>query len=181
MFTIRPWVGKHYAEGVHGKRLLLLGESNYHRADVLDDDYSNIVCENVQACAIEGRVRFFTKAAKLVLMASGMTDISRESIVDLWHRVLFTNYVQKVFKSDRVRPEKEDWTAGQPSLLQLLTEHRPQVVLAFGVGLGSHLGWLQDAAPYVATVCVAHPSSFGFRYDEWVSRVSDALGDQARI
>src|SRR5437764_13369456 len=107
---IQPWVGRSYEEGIQGKRLLLLGESNYHRTDVPDADYSKIVCENVDECAIKGRVRFFTKAAKLVLMGSGLKRISRDDIVDLWHRVLFTNYVQKVFTNDRMRPSEDDWT-----------------------------------------------------------------------
>ncbi|HZX94569.1 MAG TPA: hypothetical protein VFE90_08630, partial [Myxococcales bacterium] len=53
-------------------------ESNYHRADVPDADYSNIVCENVDECAINERVRFFTKAAKLVLMAAGVQRGARD-------------------------------------------------------------------------------------------------------
>jgi len=45
---------------------------------VPDADYSNIVCENVDECAINERVRFFTKAAKLVLMAAGVQRGARD-------------------------------------------------------------------------------------------------------
>lgn len=43
-----------------------------------DADYSNIVCENVDECAINERVRLFTKAAKLVLMAAGVQRVARD-------------------------------------------------------------------------------------------------------
>src|SRR4051794_2363590 len=125
MGTIRPWVGRNYSEGVDGKRVFLLGESNYHRTDKPDDDYSNIVCENVRDCAINGRVRFFTKAAKVVLMAAGASRVSREQVVDLWNRVVFTNYIQNVFNSDRVRPSPEDWLLGRAVLTAQVAEHRP--------------------------------------------------------
>lgn len=139
MGTIRPWVGRNYADGVRGKRVLLLGESSYHKTDNPDDDYSNIICENVEECAIKGRVRFFTKVAKVVLMAAGAGPVSREQVVDLWHRVIFTNYIEKVLKSDRVRPAPEDWLLGRAPLSRELAEHRPDVIVAFG--LDRHRTW----------------------------------------
>jgi hypothetical protein len=175
MWTIRPWVGRSYAEGVLGKRVFLLGESNYHKTDKRDDDYSNIVCENIEACAINGRARFFTKAAKVVLMAAGIRQVSREQVVDLWHRVAFTNYVQKVFESDRVRPSPEDWQFARAALSGALAAHRPEVIVAFGLELASHLTWLRDVAPDVKVVGLAHPSSVGFKYDRWVPVVAGAF------
>jgi hypothetical protein len=175
MGTIRPWVGDHYADGVGGTRVLLLGESNYHKTDKPDDDYSNIICENVEECAINGRVRFFTKVAKVVLMASGASGVSRDQVVDLWNRVIFTNYIQKVFKSDRVRPSAEDWPLGRAALSEELAKHRPDVIVVMGLDLASHLKWLREVAPNVTVATIAHPSSFGFTYAKWVPRVKEAF------
>lgn len=180
MTTIRPWVGSNYQEGVRGRRVLLLGESNYDKAKVRETDYSNIVCENVQDCAINGRVRFFTKTAKLVLTAAGRERVSRGDIVDLWQRVLFTNYVPTVFTSDRMRPNEDDWSLGRPVLLRVLEMHKPDVLVALGLALGSRLQWLSEAAPRVAVAVVAHPSSFGFRYKSWTPVVARALRSDAR-
>jgi hypothetical protein len=173
--VIRPWVGCPYGASVNGKRVLLLGESNYHKAGVPDANYASIVCENVTECAINGRVRFFTKAAKLVLMASGAQRVARADIVDLWQRVVFTNYVQRVFTSDRIRPSGDDWALARPALVDVLREHKPEVVVVFGLELASHLGWLRDAEPGMAVAAVAHPSSFGFRYERWVPVVAAAF------
>ena len=154
---------------------MLLGESNYHKTDKPEGDYSDIICENVKECAINGRVRFFTKVAKVVLMASGASSVSRDQVVDLWNRVIFTNYIQKVFKSDRVRPSAEDWPAGRAALSEELAKHRPDVIIVMGLDLASHLQWLPEVAPGVAIVAIAHPSSFGFTYAKWVPRVREAL------
>lgn len=177
---IRPWVGTNYEQGIDGKRVLLLGESNYDKATVRDADYSDIVCENVRDCAINGRVRFFTKTAKLVLKAAGRERISRDDIIDLWQRVLFTNYVPTVFASDRVRPSEDDWSLGRPALLQVLETHSPGVIVALGLALGSRLDWLSDAAPAVKVAAVAHPSSFGFKYERWTPVVAGVLGHDVR-
>jgi hypothetical protein len=176
MQVIRPWVGRNYPESVSGNRVLLLGESNYDKSDEPETDYSNIVCENVEQCAINGRVRFFTKTAKLMLMAEGASLVSREQCVALWNRVAFNNYVPTVFKSNRVRPSPEDWLLGREALSAQVAEHRPDVVVALGLELGSRLGWLHEVAPEVNVVVVAHPSSFGFRYSQWVPRLATAFG-----
>jgi hypothetical protein len=178
--TIRPWVGNHYADGVLGKRVLLLGESNYDKAAKPQSDYSDILCENVRDCVFNGRVGFFTKAAKLVLMGTGATHISRQQVLDFWDRVLFTNYIQRVFRSDRARPSPEDWELGRPALSEVVSEHRPDIVIVMGLELRSHLDSLLDVAPDVGVIAVAHPSSFGFKYDKWVPTVRDAFALHGR-
>jgi len=43
-----------------------------------DDDDSNIVSDNIEGCALNGRVRFVIKVAKLVLMGSRASGTDRE-------------------------------------------------------------------------------------------------------
>jgi hypothetical protein len=159
---------------VLGKRVLLLGESNYDPSDTPTDD-PNIVRENVENCVFKGSVRFFTKAAKLVLMAAESTSGSREQVHDLWHRVAFTNYVQRVLRRARERPLPDDWTSARPALLKVLADHKPDVIVAMGLHLGSHLEWVHTVAANVALATVAHPSSFGFTYEKWVPQVKQAF------
>jgi hypothetical protein len=171
MRRIRPWVGRKYDEGVGGKRVLLLGESNYDPSPEPTAQDPNILLDNVKHCVFEGSVPFFTKAAKLVLMASGSTRISRDDIRDLWTRVAFSNYVQRILRRARERPSPEDWDLGREALSDLIADRRPEVIVAMGLHLASNLDWLSSAAPSVTVVPVAHPSSFGFAYAKWVGKV----------
>ena len=175
MELIQPWVGKHYEDGVLGKRVLLLGESNYDKSETPADDYSGIVRENVEDCVFKGSARFFTKVARIVLMATGAGHSSRDEVRGLWQHVAFTNYIQKIFRSDRVRPSDDDWPAGKAALSKQLTEHNPQVIIVMGLELASHLEWLSSLSPHLAMATIAHPSSFGFKYDQWVPRVKEAF------
>jgi hypothetical protein len=174
---IQPWVGEHYSGGVLGACILLLGESNYHKTNTPDADYSQVVRDNVLDCVFKGNgsVAFFTKAAKIVLMAAGVEAISQREVRDLWNRIAFTNYVQKVLPGSRVRPAPEDWEHGRDVLSSVLAEHRPDVVIALGSGLTSHLTRLRDERPALVVVGVPHPSSFGFTYGSCIPQVRKAL------
>lgn len=157
---IRPWVGHSYASGVCGRRLLLLGESNY----CSEGDSTDIVRENVRTWILDRPVTFFTKAARLVLKAADAPHSTREQIRDLWQRIAFTNYVQRVLHEPRQRPSREDWVLGRPVLLSLLAELRPEVVVVLGTGLRDNLNWLGNESRGAIIVATAHPSSFGFKY-----------------
>lgn len=173
MRMIQPWVGEHYADGVLGHRVLLLGESNYSKEPA--DDYTEIIRENVQDCVFKGTVRFFTKVATVLLLATGASRVTREQVRELWQHVAFTNYVQKVFHSDRVRPSADDWTEGRTALEVCLREHQPHIIIVMGLELATHLEWLPAVAPDVAVATIAHPSSFGFSYAKWVRPVEEVF------
>lgn len=173
MGMIQPWVGEHYSEGVLGRRVLLLGESNYSKEP--GDDYTEIIRENVQDCVFKGSVRFFTKVAKLLLLATGASRVTRDQVRDLWHHVAFTNYIQKVYQSDRVRPSPDDWTEGRTALEVCLRMHQPHIVIVMGLELATHLEWLPAVEPELAMATIAHPSSFGFSYARWVQPVEEVF------
>jgi hypothetical protein len=126
----------------------------------------------VRDCVFDSSVRFFTKVAKTVLLATGDAAISRDRVRDLWQHVTFSNYAPTVFRSDRQRPSPEDWQLGREALGEQVAEYRPEVIIVLGLELASHLDWLPAVALDVAVVAIAHPSSFGFKYDRWVPAVA---------
>ncbi len=167
MQKISPWVGDLYrSEGLFGCRVLLLGESNYDPArSSSDTDYANIVIENVQSCVFNGRVTFFTKAARLLLMVNEVTDMSAERVRDVWKRVAFHNLIQHVFSGPRIRPLPKMWEAGRQALAAVLNDLKPDLVVVMGTELASNID------PHSSFVQIAHPSSFGFQYAPWVTKL----------
>ena len=177
MARIHPWEGVSYRHGVLGRRVLVVGESNYDRFLSADADYSGIVKANVQDCVFEKRTNaYFTKIGKLLLMATNPAEPSRAEIREVWTRLAFQNYVKTILTGARKSPRAEDWDAAEPLFKEDLAYLSPDVVVVAGKRLGSRLAWLQGFVPYVRTVTIAHPSSGSFSYSSCVGLVADALG-----
>ena len=179
MTPIRPWVGEHYERGIHGRRLLLLGESSYHRSAQRDEDYSNIICENVQDCVFNGSVPFFTKVAKILAMSSGATAFSQDGVRDVWRHIAFTNYIQTVLYDARQEPTEADWATGRPVLTDQLATLRPDVLIILGSRLAGRVQWIAEASPSTTVAAIAHPSSYGFSYEKWVPTLEQAIHGRA--
>lgn len=170
MRTFDPWIGSKYrSEGLHGVRVLVLGESHYGEAG---KERSNFTTDVVRELGQTDRHRFFTNIQK-VLLGMGPGWVSDEERANFWEHVAFYNYVQQfVGDTARVRPSNDLWDQGAAPFLMTLEELKPQVLVVLGVALEARL----PSLPESLTVCrLPHPSSFGFSVAEWRPAVQAAL------
>ena len=188
-----PWVGAHYANGINGQRLLVLGESHY--SDDSRNAYPQFTRDIVGRVVAGERFPFFTRLGGVIQMSTKATAFS-------WQAVLFYNFVQQLVGAQaRDRPTEAMWANGFDPLMAVLTEHQPSAVLVAGVGTwgalsryfpadaqsqatasGEHVRvWkFTGLAPMVATG-IDHPASFGFRTEEWTERVSGLFTEASRL
>ena len=172
-----PWIGHRYqTEGLNGASLLILGESQYD-TDLaaplpgLRERDGLSTHRIVQDWGIDRPNAFFTKIIKLV---SGQLQCmpTQEDKARFWDRVVFYNYVQWWMPGPRSRPSQEMWQSAQGPFLRVLEECQPQIVLVLGKALA---GWLPPTPGDIGLIRIAHPSSKGFRYGEWIDRIREAL------
>lgn len=175
-----PWIGREYSSASR-VRWLVLGESHYGKAGEETPDFtSGVIRSNV----FNGRYRFFTMIAKLLLGRQPGTYLTDADLHSLWERIAFYNFVQCfVGDSARIRPRQEMWRAAQAPFLQVLDTLSPTHVLVLGwelwrylpEGSGERVVDLTDGTRYAfreyavgsevcVTGCVKHPSGRGARY-----------------
>jgi hypothetical protein len=171
MRTFEPWEGSRYRpEGLSGVRVLILGESHY--GDI-GTEYRSMTVDVVRKRGQEIRDSFFTKTQKLVSGTAPDGWVSDEERYEFWERVTFYNFVQSFpGAGPRCRPTREMWSAAVTPFLATIHELTPQALVVLGKGLRSYL----PEIPADIQVCdVQHPSSWGFQYEPWQSKVRLAL------
>ena len=88
-----PWVGSQYAEGIQGKRVMVLGESHYcaHESDAVPQLTINIIHHILNPDSEhEGFMNTYTKFGR-ALAGKDQYDNDRAAV---WNTVLFYNFVQ---------------------------------------------------------------------------------------
>lgn len=186
MRFFNPWVGSAYwTSGIHGLRLLVLGESQYVSPETSDAEFnerptpecSSSTQAIVRELALDRRNPFFTKITKLVLGVPAGTWVSDEQRVSFWQNVAFYNYVQCWIRAARRRPTESMWLEAQRPLLQTIEELKPHVLLVLGNELAQRL---PAELSGLELVKVPHPSSRGFSYDPWSATVANAFSSAIR-
>jgi len=182
----KPWIGKYYEKGIHGKRILILGESHYD----CYEETSTIECINIQ---LKGKEtwRFFTNITITFLNKHP----SLEDKYNFWHSVGFYNYIQEsVGDGPRERPTKEMWDNAQSGFKELLQIYKPQAVIVLGYQLWENLPpeeiqgpfiefseqketaiYQIDAGSQALAYAILHPSSGGFSGWYWHPFVMQAI------
>ena len=121
-----PWEGSRYrTDGYLGKRLLLLGESNYlpPEGGTAQPWMTRSIIEGL---AIPQGGGYSDRVLRLVTGVDG--PLSRAQREDFWQRVAFCNFIQTALTGPRVRPTPTMWAAGRESLLQTIGELEPQAI-----------------------------------------------------
>lgn len=135
-----PFVGKEYFNGIHGKKVLILGESIYGDKDE-DKDADAIKRHlgwylNEKEFTHENWMNTYTKSIRAL---SGDFGLSRSNSKQWWNKVIFYNYVQEPLNDARMRPTDKMFHDAEKPLLEVLERYAPDVILVWGVRLGSHL------------------------------------------
>jgi hypothetical protein len=188
-----PWEGDQYRSvGLAGVRLLILGESHYHKGADPGSDFTRSLTRKY----VDGTMnhRFWTLVAKSVAGQS----TSRRQCQAFWHTVAFYNYIQNVVGvGARIAPTAEMWRAARQPFHHVLKMIAPHAILVLGKRLWCNLPegtsttlpidgqtWparTYDVANgvYAIATFINHPASLGFLASKWTTVVA-ALLDQGR-
>lgn len=176
MLLFRPWIGPSYrSPGFCGHRILILGESHYGMPEEEAPSFT-IECIEDMAKAERGH-GFFTKTAKLFLERESGVPLSQSERSTFWDSVAFFNYVQSFPSTTaRRRPTPAMWQLASTVFPLVMRELQPSFVLVLGKALSQNLPKIEEKAIFFH---VPHPSSFGFRPQEWRPHVLSALAPQS--
>jgi hypothetical protein len=197
-FTFHPWIGVEYGTlGIHGRRLLIVGESHYQSkpGDVDAATQCTLTLQVIER-AIRGDAgfSFYSRIAHAV---SGEELNTPEHRSRFWKRVTFYNYVKRLLNTSGERPTNSDLRDGGPSFFDLVRIVEPHAVLVTGQAVWDSISDLFPAearstqtvpdqpsctyrwegitaSPILATFTV-HPSAryrVRFTDPKWQSRVS---------
>ena len=153
---------------------MILGESHYGESQEETEDFTRLW---IQSYSNANRAnRFFTVVTKLLLGISTGSNLSPNRRREVWNHVAFYNYVQRFPSTTaRVRPSPQLWKEAEAPFEQVLRELAPDVVLILGRELEKHA---VCQIPSSIVVCaIPHPSSFGFRRNEWSLHIQHKLQD----
>jgi len=165
---VRPWEGTEYESRYRGVKLFILGEAHYGSGEPTESETEDII----NRLAIKSQFRFFNRVIRLVTGTPGW--ISPEKKSEFWHSVAFANLIQS-FPGDRarIRPVDDMWSQGFAALEQSLNELKPDLILTLGLELERRLPLhLKERWRFCH---VQHPSSYGFRYEDWTPIVTAGL------
>ncbi|GHV66121.1 hypothetical protein FACS1894199_08880 [Bacteroidia bacterium] len=181
-----PWVGREYWQGIHGKKVLVLGESHYAtEEDNLPSLTNDVIGYYLRYLAgeveHEGWMNTYTKFAN-------SCPIVGEAF---WQSVVFYNFVQVPMSGSRRSPSGDDFAAGAVPFFEVLANYEPDVVIVWGKRLWEHLpdgGTWSDFevldenggrfyyyhvnGKQIPAYQVTHPSA---GYSEWEEYIAEAI------
>ena len=138
--NFRPWIGKNYlSSGLEGKRILVLGESNFctdycgetdcescgkrrRRGPVFAENIINGYVYNYSGYKYEQVYLCFERA----MAGRVLTQEERE---ELWNSMAFYNYIQVVPSGHR---QKWDTPESESAFLEVLKELTPDAIIVWG-------------------------------------------------
>lgn len=168
---LKPWAGAHYEKGIHGQRLLVLGESHYALPETWSSDFT--VCRVREyldpACERENWMKTYTKFER----ALAGRELSPSERKDWWDRFMFWNFIQQPMESvNRSLPTDDAISTGQHAFLEILATYRPDRIIVWGERL---YGWLPDRGRQGEPVALKEPWKDGKHYslETWEYELPD--------
>lgn len=185
--SFTPWIGSRYEEGgVEGTKVLVLGESHYGDEEEVESSFTRRV---VQSHVYNGRHRFFTIVAKLLLGKGAGTPVAQREREWVWDRIAFYNYVQSLAGTGPDGNVTDPmWEEAKQPFLDVVEVTRPDIILVVGREVGDHLPdpgtdvSRRRAKSYERAERLTIPHvSRGFSYDPWLSRVDALIGESGSM
>lgn len=133
-----PWVGSEYAQGIKGKRVMVLGESHYcaHESEAVTQLTINIIHHILNPDnEHEGFMNTYTKFGR-ALVGKEQYDKNRAAV---WNSVLFYNFVQVPISEARKAPKRENFIDAEAAYFKVLGQYQPDCVIVWGNRLYNNL------------------------------------------
>lgn len=142
--TFDAYVGKKYAHGINGKKVMTLGESHYcgNPKQAIPSFTKDRIAEYKKY--LEGKISIrddngWMQTYNNWLNTMAGRNLSKAEKLELIDKVSFYNYVQVPMKGPRVRPTAIDWKCSSDAFIQELKTQKPDVVFAWGEELYKNL------------------------------------------
>ncbi len=166
-----PWIGKDYfSDGLHGKKIFILGESHY--ADTLTSNQFTI---NIIEKQINNQqtIKFFNKIERLLSDHEQTYQMNQTDREHFWNNVVFYNYIQEPFNKPREKVLPAHW---ENSLTiecfeKAIHTTNPDFLLVFGKRLSVNMKHPVDMNYKI--ISFMHPSSFFFRFKKIREKLHD--------
>ena len=140
-----PWVGKNYEKGINGKKILILGESHIcggcqgQCGNLQIEDHTcrhmtdNVIMELISYKKGEGikHKRWMNTLTKFSNVFANK-HLTTEEFVGFMDSILFYNYVQYSTDEARISPTEEEFECSKKAFFEVLTEYKPDLIIAFG-------------------------------------------------
>ncbi|WP_263367688.1 hypothetical protein [Edaphobacter bradus] len=142
--AFQPWIGDAFQEGIRGQRILVLGESHYHRCDEdaacrnENDNARKTMHENMT----RGVVQWWKDNAHPSPLSYRVPKLFNIEKSEFWTRVAFYNYLQSFAgPAARCRPSEEQWgdLTNAQGFQEILDQLNPNRILVLGKKLWSNL------------------------------------------
>lgn len=133
-----PWVGSAYAQGIEGKKMLVLGESHYcaDPADATPEITNRIIKLLFDPNAEhEDFMNTYTKFER-ALAGKPLSFAEKEQ---WWNKIIFYNYVQTPLSGPRKEPIQQEFTDSEAAFFEVLEMYRPDCVVVWGKRLYNNL------------------------------------------
>ena len=133
-----PWVGSEYAQGVKGKRVMVLGESHYceHESEAVPQLTINIIHHILNPNSEhEGFINTYTKFGRALV---GKQRYEEDKGV-VWNSVIFYNFVQVPLSEARKAPKQQDFVDAEAPYFTVLEQFKPDCVIVWGSRLYNNL------------------------------------------
>jgi len=131
------WKGMNYPNGgIFGARILIVGESTY-TTDGRDTSQYNV-------WMAQDHIDGYRDAFRTKLLRS-FINTNREQqheIQDFWNSVCYLNYINTPLSGPRIAPAESMWAENNQPLASILTELKPNIVVALGYRMWGN--WLNN-------------------------------------
>lgn len=135
---LHPWVGSAYAQGIEGKKMLVLGESHYcaDPADATPEITNRIIKLLFDPNAEhEAFMNTYTKFER-ALAGKPLSFAEKEL---WWNKIIFYNYVQTPISEARKAPTSNEFADSEVPFFEVLEMYRPDCVVVWGERLYNNL------------------------------------------
>ena len=188
-----PWVGKDYAKGYEGKKILVMGHVHVcGGCDECSMEYHKGPCpKDMTSLAVRNYLnwekgeyepdpeykkwlctyRNFTKAI------FGTDDYSYEECESLWNHIMFYNYVQTSMSEWYEQPNDDMYNMSELPFAQVLKAYKPDLIIVWGSRAYGMAPWgnkeLKIEGQELEPICTDEWSEpcYEYSYDNHVTRM----------
>ena len=165
VINFRPFVGKNYATtGFQGKRILILGESHYCKAELAEGGRCFPLCkadQMVEDCFSQTEdvlndfiYNYYGDASQRTFLCFERAflgkELTQEERENFWESIMFYNYLQFSQPGPRCPIAEEYWGQSEQAFRQLLETYLPDYIISWGVRLFDGMpGWGGEASKLI--------------------------------
>jgi hypothetical protein len=114
-----PYIGGNYKN--EKVKVLILGLSTYARDKNDTKNHSRDIVNDIKS-----------NSGPFYVRINGLFKHDNETINDLWERVAFQNYIQRVMDEPKQKNTIEDWKNAAEPFLEIITKLKPDIVAVIG-------------------------------------------------